>query len=105
MSINECLYCITRRACRQAGVICLTRVPAPFCPPHHTHKHACAQNRDTIAEGIEGKQSDLFEEIGVDTDEAAGLTLAAVEGLGAKSLKQQRPGGGQGAAGIKRQRC
>ncbi|KAF8056371.1 hypothetical protein HT031_006370 [Scenedesmus sp. PABB004] len=27
---------------------------------------------DTISEGIEGKQADLFEEIGVDTDEAAG---------------------------------
>lgn len=77
----------------------------PTHTPTHPHKHVCAQNRDTIAEGIEGKQSDLFEEIGVDTDEAAGLTLAAVEGLGAKSLKQQRPGGGQVVAGIKRQRC
>lgn len=82
--------------------------PCFSAPPITTHPHISPphKNRDTIAEGIEGKQSDLFEEIGVDTDEAAGLTLAAVEGLGAKSIKpQQRPGGGQGVAGIKRQRC
>jgi 26S proteasome regulatory subunit, ATPase 3, interacting protein len=36
---------------------------------------------DTISEGLEGKQSDLFEEMGVDTDEAAGLTYAQVEAL------------------------
>ncbi|WIA35040.1 hypothetical protein OEZ86_003531 [Tetradesmus obliquus] len=34
---------------------------------------------DTISEGMEGKQSDLFEEIGVDTDEAAGVTYAELE--------------------------
>jgi 26S proteasome regulatory subunit (ATPase 3-interacting protein) len=39
--------------------------------PHHF--------RDTISEGMEGKQSDLFEEIGVDTDEAAGVTYAELE--------------------------
>lgn len=37
--------------------------------------------RDTISEGIEGKQADLFEEIGVDTDEAAGVTYALFEKL------------------------
>lgn len=37
--------------------------------------------RDTISEGIEGKQADLFEEIGVDTDEAAGVTYSLFEKL------------------------
>jgi len=55
--------------------------------------------RDTISEGLEGKQADLFEEIGVDTDEAAGLTYSQLEQLLSKH-KQQRPS----AAGIKRPR-
>jgi hypothetical protein len=50
--------------------------------------------RDTISEGIEGKQSDLFEEIGVDTDEAAGVTYAELESRflnnAARGLKRPR---------------
>jgi hypothetical protein len=63
--------------------------------------------RDTVAEGIEGKQADLFEEIGVDTDEA----IAAAEGgptyndLLALQSSNRRPSAAAGAAGIKRQRC
>lgn len=37
--------------------------------------------RDTISEGLEGKQSDLFEEIGIDTDEAAGISYKELEVL------------------------
>lgn len=37
--------------------------------------------RDTISEGIDGKQADLFEEIGVDTDEAAGVNYSLFEKL------------------------
>ena len=30
---------------------------------------------DAVSEGMEGKQADLYEEIGVETDEAAGVSL------------------------------
>ncbi|KIZ06400.1 hypothetical protein MNEG_1546 [Monoraphidium neglectum] len=36
---------------------------------------------DTISEGLEGKQADLFEEIGVDTDEAAGVSFGEISQL------------------------
>eukprot|EP00877_Chromochloris_zofingiensis_P007232 jgi/Chrzof1/2762/Cz11g28100.t1 len=36
---------------------------------------------DAIAEGLDSKQADLFEDIGVETDEAAGITYKAVEVL------------------------
>jgi hypothetical protein len=69
------------------------------CPLSPTHTHTRAHNRDTISEGIEGKQADLFEEIGVDTDEAAGMTFQQVELLCGKSKPRQS------AAGIKRPRA
>ncbi|GLC39525.1 Homologous-pairing protein 2 [Pleodorina starrii] len=34
-----------------------------------------------ISEGLDGKQADLFEEIGIETDEAAGADMAEVERL------------------------
>ncbi|EFJ43662.1 hypothetical protein VOLCADRAFT_109964 [Volvox carteri f. nagariensis] len=35
----------------------------------------------TISEGLDGKQKDLFEEIGIETDEAAGADMAEAERL------------------------
>lgn len=48
--------------------------------------------RDCIAEGLDGQQSDLFEEIGVHTDEAAGVSIKDLEGL--------MPGKGGGGGGT-----
>lgn len=36
---------------------------------------------DTISENLEGKQTDLFEEIGVETDESCGITYKELEVL------------------------
>lgn len=49
---------------------------------------------DAVSEGIEGKQADLFEEIGVETDEAAGVSMQEVG-----SLLPSGGGGGGGAGG------
>jgi hypothetical protein len=48
--------------------------------------------RDTISEGIDGKQSDLFEEMGVDSDEVAGVSLAELTALlpANKGIKRRR---------------
>jgi 26S proteasome regulatory subunit (ATPase 3-interacting protein) len=54
---------------------------------------------DAVSEGIEGKQSDLFEEIGVETDEAAGVCVQEVGSLLEKGAG--RGGGGLGAGGGK----
>jgi hypothetical protein len=60
---------------------------------HTTH-------RDTISEGIEGKQADLFEEIGVDTDEASGCpTYQQLADLLSKNSKRPSV-----VAGVKRGR-
>ncbi len=48
---------------------------------------------DTVSESMDGKQADLFEEMGVDTDEAAGIAL--------KDMEQLLPGRGA-LAGRKR---
>lgn len=42
---------------------------------------------DGLAEGLEGKQADLFEEIGVETDESVGVSYADAEKLTAKKRK------------------
>lgn len=51
---------------------------------------------DAVSEGIEGKQSDLFEEIGVETDEAAGVSVQEVGSL----LGKGGGGGGAGGRGL-----
>jgi 26S proteasome regulatory subunit, ATPase 3, interacting protein len=49
---------------------------------------------DAVSEGIEGKQADLFEEMGVETDEAAGVSMQEVASL----LPAGSGGAGGGAA-------
>lgn len=71
----------------------IAHTPLQLCPC------VLCWNRDTIAEGIEGKQADLFEEIGVDTDEAAGITYQQMEQLLSGGRKA-----GAAAAGVKRAR-
>lgn len=36
---------------------------------------------DTLSESLDGKQSELFEEMGVETDESAGVSYKEVEAL------------------------
>ena len=43
--------------------------------------------REGLAEGLEGKQAELFEEIGVETDEAMNVCYAEAEKLTAKKRK------------------
>eukprot|EP00878_Enallax_costatus_P011562 GHUV01012070.1.p1 GENE.GHUV01012070.1~~GHUV01012070.1.p1 ORF type:complete len:226 (+),score=73.69 GHUV01012070.1:308-985(+) len=52
---------------------------------------------DTISEGIEGKQADLFEEMGVDTDEAASVTYSLFEKLVPVGGAIKRSRGGKAA--------
>jgi hypothetical protein len=54
---------------------------------------------------MEGKQADLFDEIGVDTDEAAGITYGTMEAL-LRSASARKGGAGAAAlAGAKRPRA
>lgn len=52
-------------------------VQAAFSGLTHTHSFVLnsAMCRNTVSEGIDGKTTDLFEEMGVDTDEAVGVGL------------------------------
>lgn len=47
--------------------------------------------RDTISEGVEGKQEEVFEEMGVETDEAVGVSLKDMELLMPTSGPNKRP--------------
>lgn len=87
--------------------------------PHHTTRHHVLQSlaryleawrkrkalfRETwgaISEGLEGKQADLFEQIGVDSDEAVG---ADVKALGALLQGASAATAAAAAAGNKKQR-
>ncbi|GBG00211.1 hypothetical protein Rsub_12992 [Raphidocelis subcapitata] len=45
---------------------------------------------DTISEGLEGKQADLFEEIGIETDEAAGVSWSELVEMLPKPGKRRK---------------
>lgn len=79
--------------CTEHSALTLTRT--------HSRSTRAHSHRDTISEGLEGKQADLFEEMGVDSDEAAGVDYAQVADL----LPKGGGGGAAGrAAGVKRPR-
>ena len=54
---------------------------------------------DAVSEGMEGKQADLFEEMGVETDQAAGVSSQEVASLLPTGVGGGGVGGGGGGGG------